>query len=457
VLQENLTKHVGDGLPHVREKRFARTGGPRDWVRSHDPYAAQAITVGRGYHEGRSRGRAPARKKIGSHGAQTAHRRCPGARSSENATIAHARLTGVHSRAGYHRRPMSHLSRCSLALLLVAGILIAPAAPAQQPHGLQPSVVFGEYSPLFGTPEIVRRLLSPLAAAALHQTLSSSGKTLSPYPIDLRQEKFVVYVPPGEAPPAGFALLVFVPPWNEASMPPAWSSVFDRDGVVFVSAARSGNSANVLDRRVPLAIAAAENIVREYPIDPRRVYIGGFSGGSRVALRIALGYADVFRGALLNAGSDPLGGRNDPLPSRDLFDRFQSSSRLLYVTGEHDELHLGTDGASLASMGKWCVFNADVEDTYGVGHELMSSGALARALARLLIPPRPDPTRLAACRSNLERTLDEQLRESESLIASGGRAKARRVLLELDERFGGLAAPRSVEVAHQCACGLIPP
>ena len=58
---------------------------------------------------------------------------------------------------------------------------------------------------------------------------------------------------------------------------------------------------------MPLALLAYENIRRSHTLDANRVYVGGMSGGSRVALRVALAYPDVFRGALLNAGSDPIG------------------------------------------------------------------------------------------------------------------------------------------------------
>ena len=63
-----------------------------------------------------------------------------------------------------------------------------------------------------------------------------------------------------------------------------------------------------------------------YPIDPKRVYVGGLSGGSRAAEMTALAYPDVFRGALLNAGSDPIGGEAGIyLPPAELFRRFQET------------------------------------------------------------------------------------------------------------------------------------
>jgi pimeloyl-ACP methyl ester carboxylesterase len=335
----------------------------------------------------------------------------------------------------------------------------AADAPGVQPRGLPHEVVLTEYSPLFANAEILRRLLSPLAAALLHAGLVRSGKALSLYPLDLAKERFLVYVPSTAPPsPRGYALLVFVPPWQAATLPQGWATQLDHYGVIFVTPAGAGNAAAVLSRRVPLALIAEANIVREFPVDPDRIYVGGFSGGSRVALRLALGYPDVFRGALLNAGADPLGAREYPLPPRDLFLRFQSSSHIVYVTGVLDTANLGTDASSSESMRKWCVADVETDDTPGVSHAVLSSGAFGRALARLVNPMgSPDPARLAACRSRVEAELQDKLAQVEVLISQAKQAAARRLLLEIDARYGGLAAPRSLELAHSCGCGLAAP
>ena len=92
-----------------------------------------------------------------------------------------------------------------------------------------------------------------------------------------------------------------------------------------------------LTRRAPLALLAAYNLMSRYPVDAQKVYVGGFSGGARIALRLALAYPDLFHGALLNAGSDPLGMPGRPhRRSPQLLQQFQESTRLVYVTGEHD-------------------------------------------------------------------------------------------------------------------------
>jgi len=148
------------------------------------------------------------------------------------------------------------------------------------------------------------------------------------------------------------------------------------------TAANSGNDANTVDRREPLALLAAQNAMRKYSVDPQQVYIGGFSGGSRVALRLALGYPDVFHGALLNAGSDPIGNADVPLPPAGTLPPFQDSMRLVYVTGERDDAHLVDDMHSRQSLEKWCVFDVVTVSEPRTEHEPADASAFSRSLGR---------------------------------------------------------------------------
>lgn len=358
-----------------------------------------------------------------------------------------ARMSGAWRTLG---RPMLSPARttprCLLALAVSLIALDALAEPA--PAGVTGlhDALFTEYSPLSSNVELARRLLSPLAAAQLPQLLAHSGRRLSEQPINLADERFVMYIPP-TAPARGYALLVFVSPWEDARLPQGWASVLDLYSVIFVSATRSGNDQSPLGRREPLALLAAHNIEQRYTVDTERVYVGGFSGGSRVALRLALGYPDVFHGVLLNAGSDPIGNAETPLPPKDLFLQFQSSTRLVYVTGEKDTASLAMAAQSIHSMREWCVFDVDTQIT-PAGHEIASPAALSAGLRALLNPVAPDPAKLAECRSAIEGKLTAQLDEAETLVTSGRRADAQKLLHQVDSRFGGLAAPRSVALAQ---------
>jgi hypothetical protein len=314
--------------------------------------------------------------------------------------------------------------------------------------GLQRDVVFTDYSPLSGNAELVRRLLSPLNALHVSQVSALPGHAMREQSLDLAHEKFVVYVP-AAAPPQGYALLVFVPPWEEATVPPTWISTLDRHGMIYVSAANSGNDADVLDRRVPLALLAAVNIIKRYPIDPQRIYIGGFSGGSRVAERIALGYPDLFHGVLLMAGSDPIGNAQLTLPPSALFQKFQDATRLVYLTGQQDDAHLDMDRQSQQSMRDWCVFHVATVAAPWSGHEVVTPAPLNHALDVLDKPAQPDPAKLADCRVHIDQALTAQLQQAESLLASGKPDAAHTLLNKIDARYGGLAAPRSLDLAQK--------
>lgn len=335
----------------------------------------------------------------------------------------------------------------ALALPLLS-LAVAPAFAATPEPGLQQNVIFTEYTPLAGNPELVRRSLTPLTAAQLPQRLAQLGKGLSEQPVNLADERYTLYVPP-QAPPAGYALLVFVPPWRDAHMPEGWTMVLDRLGTIFVSAAHSGNEETILGRREPLAVLAAYNVMQRYAVDAQHVYIGGFSGGSRVAMRIALAYPDLFHGALLDAGSDPIGTKDAALPAPDLFHEFQNSTHLVYLTGDEDTVNRALDGYSMRSMRQWCVFNIDSQVMFRTGHNAAPPAALSAALQTLLKPVAPATDKIDTCRADVEKQMASKFDAVEQLLASGKRADAQKALREADERFGGLAAMRSLALSQR--------
>ena len=311
---------------------------------------------------------------------------------------------------------------------------------------LQPAIRFSEYSPLASSGEIVRRTLPPLTQRYGQQVLARKGQALREHPVDLAEEEFAVYVPAGPPPKEGYGLLVFVSPGDDALQPVYWRAPLDRHRVIFVCAARSGNEALLLERRIPLAVLAWQNVRARYPIDPARVYVGGLSGGSRVAEMLALGYPDLFRGALLNAGSDPIDGtRGIYLPPADLFHQFQRT-RVVFVTGAHDDVNLDDDAASRHSLRDFCVFDTEVKQPPRLGHELMDANALDGALSALERPPGVEAGRLSECNARLERELSAQVALAEAALVRGDRDGARELIRQLDGRYGGLAAPAVLEL-----------
>lgn len=338
-----------------------------------------------------------------------------------------------------------------VARLLTAIVLLAtPFAHAGvAPTGLHEDVTFTAYSPLAGNAERMRRLLSPLTAWRMQRQLQQAHERLSEQAIDLAQERFTLYVPKHSPPAAGYALLVFVSPWEDAREAQQWVSVLDRTGTIFVSAQRSGNDMDVLNRREPLALLAAYNVVQRYHVDPNRVYVGGFSGGSKVALRLALAYPDVFRGFLLEAGSEPIGTPAIPLPPADLLHRFQESVRVVYLTGDRDDYHQREDAGNRDSLRRWCVTSLSSVEAPWLGHELADAESFSRALNKLSQPAHSDADKLAKCRAANEQSLQSQLQQARALMDAAKPEEARKLLEQVDTKYGGLAAPQVVTLMER--------
>lgn len=318
--------------------------------------------------------------------------------------------------------------------------------PTVSTPGLEHDVVFSEFPPLARNEALANRLLTPLTSARLTRKAARAGERLREYPLDLPREKYVRFVP-AKQPPQGYSLLVFIEPWKFAGVPRDWISVLDRHGVIFITAEQSGNTEGVYERRIPLALIAAYNVARQYTVDPQRVFIGGMSGGSRVAERMALAYPDVFRSALLHSSSDPIGTAEVPLPAPELLRRFQDSTRLVYITGENDAPNIEKDEASRASLRDWCAFDIVVERFAFAGHELSGAREFERALTALENHAPPPLKSLAACREHKAAVLTEKLQQVEALMERGKTPAAVSLLEQVDAHFAGLAAPRSVELA----------
>jgi hypothetical protein len=321
-----------------------------------------------------------------------------------------------------------------LAMMLPLALTVTDATkPA--PTGLLRDVTFDQYSSLSSVGELRARSLSPLTARRLGAASSPQAQA-----IDLADERFALYVPK-QRPQNGYGLLVFVPPWEQAVVPAQWIDSLDSHGIIFVTAARSGNGADVMKRREPLALLAAHDVQHRYPVDLSRVYVGGFSGGSRVAERLALAYPDLFRGALLNAGSDPIGTPEVPLPPHDFLERFQASSRLVYLTGQDDVAHLDMDRRSQEAMHDWCVFDVASLVVPWSGHEAPNTSAFSRGLNALEEHQPPDAGKLAACREKYRKELEADIERIRALTTEGDRTKAAVELQKIDARFGRLAEP----------------
>ncbi len=244
-----------------------------------------------------------------------------------------------------------------LARVLVLALAATPAWPqAGEPEPCDPAPderPVGDARP--GGDGEVFALESPLASVdAQIARFSWTAKDLAKDPtggkIAIADERFLLVVPPGAAPPAEdpWGLVVWIDPGDRFDLPPDWRTVLAARRLVAVGAFGAGNDRYVW-RRVALALHAAHNVRQRFAIDPDRVYVAGYSGGGRVASRIGLQYPDVFTGGVYLCGADyyrtvPIAGKPGtrwparmPAPKGALAERGRSHSRHVLVTGEHDD------------------------------------------------------------------------------------------------------------------------
>jgi hypothetical protein len=137
------------------------------------------------------------------------------------------------------------------------------------------------------------------------ETLKSTRKDPNiAYDLDPSVERFFVHVPAGYSETFRYGLVVFLDADDRVdAMPGGWTDILDARNFLFVAPENAGNN-QYSQRRLGLGVLAALEILKHYQIDANRVYISGFSGGSRIAGLLGFFQPDVFRGTIQNCGAD---------------------------------------------------------------------------------------------------------------------------------------------------------
>jgi hypothetical protein len=204
-------------------------------------------------------------------------------------------------------------------------------------------------------------------------------------------ESFDLYVPASYRAEQPAGLLVWIEAGDVPALPPPYERVLEQQGVLWAAARRSGNGRKP-PVRVNLALDIVADVQSRYRIDPRRVWVGGFSGGARSASKAALLYPEVFTGGIFvgaadyvrEVGPDGAGRRwSSNMPRPDL-QRVAASKPhgFVLIVGEHDpnrDYMLQVHREYLRDGFR----NATLALVPGLGHTLPSDGLFATVLARL--------------------------------------------------------------------------
>lgn len=146
---------------------------------------------------------------------------------------------------------------------------------------------------------------------------------------DSTKQRFELYVPAGAGSRAAAPLILFISPGQKATGLSQFRTLCDREGVVFASPHRVGNQTPG-PRRIRIVMDTLDEVRRRIKIDPDRTYIGGFSGGGRIAMSIAMALPEYFGGVIPVCAGGQL--RTEPW----LRERVISRLRIALLTGEND-------------------------------------------------------------------------------------------------------------------------
>ena len=204
-----------------------------------------------------------------------------------------------------------------------------------------------------------------------HDAGTFFGSALDPDDVN----EWALYVPESYDPGSPPGLLVFISPTDSGRMPGRYRQVLDDNNLIWIGANHSGNRVRFA-RRISLALLATAIADSNYPIDPSRVYVSGFSGGGRTASAVAPEYAQLFTGAIYICGVDFWEGRK---PKR--MDRVRDN-RYVFLTGSKDFNRSETRRVHRAYR-RAKVENIMLLEVPGMEHRMPPPEDLAQAIAFL--------------------------------------------------------------------------
>jgi len=195
-------------------------------------------------------------------------------------------------------------------------------------------------------------------AKALNATLASDAPL-----------RYRVRIPPGDGPNG---VLVFVKPIDSGEIPEGWAAELDRQHVIWIAADDFGNE-HPRAQRVLAALAGLKLIQGSKAVDAKRIYVGGMSGGGRIASTLATRFPGHFSGALYIVGADFWTSSEEPLKPR------IAANRYVFITGNRDfnQREMRRVFAKYQAAG---VSQVSLMDLPGFGHEYPNAEKLAEAI-----------------------------------------------------------------------------
>ncbi|HWG44083.1 MAG TPA: hypothetical protein VN688_15000 [Gemmataceae bacterium] len=245
-----------------------------------------------------------------------------------------------------------------LFIVIIAVVPIDHLSAAASPPGYHAKIVVGAPTRIDWTFALANRSLTTPPADWL-------GK------YDSKQQAYELYVPRREA-KKRLPVILFISPGNEPTEWKRFEKVCKQRGILFAAPRGAGNDCPS-KKRVRIVLDVLDDLRRNYPLDPDRTYLAGFSGGGRIACAIAFALPEYFGGVMPICASGDL--RKESWLRQRAIDRLH----VALLTGEKDFNRCEVErlrGPMLKEVG----VTARVWVQPGMGHAIPSEKTLGEAI-----------------------------------------------------------------------------
>jgi pimeloyl-ACP methyl ester carboxylesterase len=150
-----------------------------------------------------------------------------------------------------------------------------------------------------------------------------------PADYDSTKQTYELFVPERSDTKKPYGMVLFVSPGDGPTGFKQFEGPCKELGLLFVSVYGAGNNCPT-KKRIRIVLDVLDDVRRQFPIDPDRTYIGGFSGGGRIACAIAFALPEHFGGVLPVCASGDV--RSEPY----LRQRVRERLSVALLTGETD-------------------------------------------------------------------------------------------------------------------------
>lgn len=190
-----------------------------------------------------------------------------------------------------------------------------------------------------------------------------------------KSQKYTLFVPPRYSKRKSWPLVIFVSPGNGAAGVAQWKTACAKLGILMASPHNAGNG-TPQPRRVRIIADVLDDVRRNYNVDTDRTYIGGHSGGGRIACAMAFALPEYFGGVIPVCAGGEL--RQESWLRQRVIDRLsvaQLTGENDFNRGEVERMHQTRHTGVGVRCRTWVVD--------GLGHSIPDSDVFAEAFAWL--------------------------------------------------------------------------